>query len=107
MLTHEPQLIKIINQVFELEKKLLGRPELSGLQRHVDRIKSSLEEMGWQTGNPLGEPYAETRTDCEASIAGEITGPLHIANVIKPIVYHASGHGPVIMQKGVVIVAAK
>ena len=107
MSTHQPQLIKIINQVFELEKKLQGKPELSGLQRHVDRIKSALDEMGWQMSNPLGEPYAETRTDCEASIAGEITGPLHIANVIKPIVYHASGQGSTIMQKGVVIVAAK
>lgn len=104
--THAPML-KIINQVFELEKKLHGKAELAGLQRHVERIRTSLEEMGWQTGNPLGEPYTETRTDCEASIAGEISGPLQVTSVIKPIVYLKEEGQPVIMQKGVVIVASK
>jgi hypothetical protein len=36
--------------------------------------------------DPLGEPYNETRTDCEAEIGGNNLQNLFISNVIKPII---------------------
>ena len=65
--------------------------------------RSTFEEMGYQIHNPSGEPYNETRTDCEASIAGSKVDNLVVAEVIKPIVRRQG----VIIQKGVVIVESK
>ncbi|MEC5146461.1 hypothetical protein [Chitinophaga sp. 212800010-3] len=99
--------IRIINQVFELDKKTADRPELSSLQRNIDRIKQHFEEAGYTILNPLGEPYHETRLDYEASISGDIGAEMEIVNVIKPIVYLSNDGQKSILQKGVVIAAAK
>jgi hypothetical protein len=99
--------IRIINQVFELDKKTADRPELSSLQRNIDRIKQHFEEAGYTILNPLGEPYHETRLDYEASISGDMGDEMEIVNVIKPIVYLSNDGQKSILQKGVVIAAAK
>lgn len=99
--------IRIINQVFELDKKTADRPELSSLQRNIDRIKQHFEEAGYTILNPLGEPYHETRLDYEASISGDMGAEMEIVNVIKPIVYLSNDGQKSILQKGVVIAAAK
>jgi hypothetical protein len=93
--------VKMANLVFELEKKLPANPTL---QRNVDRMKSVLEEAGLLLLNPLGEPYSETRTDLEASIAGAGKAPLQVLDVIKPVVYARQAGGRALVQKGVVIV---
>jgi hypothetical protein len=103
----QQQHLKILNQVFELEKKIKGKDELLSLQRNVDRIKNSFEEMGLLLYNPEGESYNETRTDCEASISGTSTKNLQIINVIKPIVYHQQNGSKALIQKGVVIAETK
>lgn len=99
--------IRIINQVFELDKKTAAKPELSSLQRNIDRIKQSFEEAGYTILNPLGETYHETRIDYEASITGDMSPQMEIVNVIKPVVYLTTGGQKSILQKGVVIAAAK
>ena len=99
--------VKIINQLIELEKKIAGKEELLSLQRNIDRIKNTFEEMGLQVLNPLGEPYAETRTDCTASISGDSIKNLYISNVIKPIVYEQQNGSRQLLQKGVVIAETK
>jgi hypothetical protein len=103
----QQQHIRIINQLFELEKKLSGKEELASLYRHVDRIKNTFEEMGLQVLNPEGEPYSETRTDCSASITGSSVNNLVITSVIKPIVYGQQQGTRQLLQKGVVVVEAK
>lgn len=99
--------IRIINQVFELDKKTTAKPELLSLQRNIDRIKQHFEEAGYTILNPLGEPYHETRVDYEASITGNMSPEMEIVNVIKPVVYYTEGGQKSILQKGVVIAAAK
>ncbi len=90
-------LLRIINQVFDIEKK---SSQNTSILRHTERIKNTFSEMGYTIQNPHGEAYNETRTDCEASIAGAQINNLVVADVIKPIVHHQG----IIIQKGVVIV---
>lgn len=99
------QHLNIINQFFEIEKKLSSGPAgLGSLDRNFERIKRFFEEMGYQIHNPAGEAYSETRTDCEASIAGDSVENLRIKEVIKPVVIFLQHGQPSIVQKGVVIV---
>ena len=98
-------LIKIMNQFFEIQKKMAGKSELNSLQRNLERIQEYFGEISLEMHNPLGENYNETRTDCEASIAGELGRNLLISEVIKPIIYlNDENNRKVIVQKGVVIV---
>lgn len=94
------------NLVFELEKKLGGN-DSPGIKRNFDRMKGVLEEAGILLLDPLGEPYLETRTDLEASIASSASGPLVVLDVIKPVVYTLDRQERVLLQKGVVIIGAK
>lgn len=97
------QNLKIINQVFEIEKKLAQRPEGESIRRNIARIKEYFLEMGYHIHNPQGEKYDETRTDCEASIAGTSAENLYIEEVIKPrVILRQEGSGT-IAQKAVVI----
>ncbi len=89
--------LRIINQTFEIEKKAAGQ---TAILRHVERIKNTFEELGYQIHNPIGERYDETRTDCDASIAGAMAERLVVKEVIKPII-RQDGR---IIQNGVVIV---
>jgi hypothetical protein len=107
MVLMDTEWIKIINQVFEMEKKVAAKPEMAVLQRNIDRIKASLEAMQITYHNPIGEKYSETRTDCEANIVGELKNNMVIADVIKPVIFNAAQGSPVIVQKAVVLVQNK
>ncbi len=102
MSIHEDIHIKILNSVFEIEKKLTESD--NGIKRNIDRIKNIFEEIGLKYHNPIGESYSETRTDCEASISGDISSKLKIINVVKPVIYTKGEEGYSIIQKAVVIV---
>jgi hypothetical protein len=97
------QIINIINQVFEMEKKLAGN-STSNIHRHLDRIKAELSEMGYEFHNPIHEKWDETRTDCEASVAGTLKSKMLITEVIKPIVHQKEAGGKKIIQKAIVVV---
>ncbi len=99
-------LLRIINQCYELEKKLATSPEAKSLNRNLKRIKTGFEELGLFMEVPIGESYDETRTDCEASIAGEGVENLFIREVIKPIIYQERDGIKQIVQRGVVIAEA-
>ena len=63
---------------------------------------------GFSYRNPLGEAYNETRTDCDASIAGGSAENLVITEVIKPIVWLSlNGQPSSIVQQAVVVVASQ
>lgn len=101
------ELIKIINQIFEMEKKMGDRPEMAGLLRNIERIKTALDEMGLSYHNPRGEKYSETRTDCEANIVGELRQQMIISDVIKPVIFQKEEGINRIIQKAVVLVENK
>src|ERR1700694_3471240 len=97
------QIVNIINQVFEIEKKLQAQHS-PALQRNVDRIRAELSDLGYQYHDPLHEKYDETRTDCEASISGELKRKMTITEVIKPVVHQVTEGGRKIIQKAIVVV---
>jgi len=109
--------LDILNQVFEIEKKLSALQEPNSIQRNVNKLKEIMEQgLGLQGGddtpgfvyhNPIGEDYNITRTDCEASIAGDSTENLQITEVIKPIIRLQGAGASFIVQKAVVVVKAK
>ena len=97
------QIINIINQVFEIEKKT-GANSTSNIQRHLDRIKAELAELGYDYHNPVNEKWDETRTDCEANVAGSLKNKMLITEVIKPVVHQKTDGAKKIIQKAIVVV---
>ncbi|HVF80987.1 MAG TPA: hypothetical protein VM884_03600 [Flavisolibacter sp.] len=95
------QIINIINQVFEIEKKL---GPASTIQRNIDRIKAELTELGYNYHNPVHEKWDETRTDCEASVTGVLKSKMLITEVIKPVVHHKESGTKKLVQKAIVVV---
>lgn len=105
-----PALLELVNQVFEVEKKLSRIDKPHSINRNVRRMREILQEglydqqdLGLVYHDPLGEPYNETRTDCDASIAGESPDNLTITEVIKPIIFLQMGSHKRMVQKAVVI----
>ena len=111
--------LDFMNQIFEIEKKSTNIKEENSIQRNLNKIKGILEEeffkgsstIGLTYHNPLGETYSETRTDCEATIAGTGVENLEITEVIKPIIFYSYQENEktlkVIVQQAVVIVQSK
>lgn len=109
--------LDLLNQVFEIDKKASTLTESNSIQRNVRNIRTWFERdipvtQGGQPvlcsltfHNPIGENYNETRTDCDASIAGSSTEQLVITEVMKPIVWLSVGGAPKhIVQQAVVVV---
>jgi len=105
-----PDYLFILNQIFDIEQKASKLKEINTIQKNIDRVKEYFGnnpgkgEYDFYYYNPLGEKYDETRTDCEASIAGSSTENLIITEVIKPIIRVKKDNFTVIAQKAVVIV---
>ncbi|MDB5251525.1 MAG: hypothetical protein JWP27_694 [Flaviaesturariibacter sp.] len=97
-------IIAIINQVFEIEKKTAAAGTVN-IGRQLERIRSEIEALGYAWHNPLHEKWDETRTDCEASITGTLKARMLITDVIKPIVHQTGTGGKTVVQKAVVIVS--
>jgi hypothetical protein len=112
ILTIPKAYIDLLDQVFEIEKKLENINEPNSLYRNVNRIKEIFENLMQDGGliyqNPLGEKFNETRTDLEASIAGSSADNLVVTEVIKPIIRLRTNSGvTTIVRKGVVVVESK
>lgn len=111
--------LDFMNQIFEIEKKASNLREENSIQRNLNKMKGILEEeffkgsstIGLTYHNPIGESYSDTRTDCEATIAGTGVENLEIIEVIKPIIFYAYQENEkvikVIVQPAVVIVQSK
>ncbi len=110
--------LDILNQVFEIEKKVMKLSEENTIARNIRRLRSQFEDGDWQSRSagtslsltyhdPAGEAYDETRADCEASIAGPSADNLRIVETIKPIIRLKQGDSlNIIVQRAVVVVAA-
>jgi len=111
--------LDFMNQIFEIEKKIANLKEENSIQRNLNKMKGILEEeffkgsstIGLTYHNPIGENYSDTRTDCEATIAGTGVENLEIIEVIKPIIFYAYQENEkvikLIVQPAVVIVQSK
>jgi hypothetical protein len=111
--------LDFMNQIFEIEKKSNNLQEENSISRNINKIKGLMEDeffkgsstIGLSYHNPLGEDYSDTRTDCEATIAGDSADNLEIIEVIKPIIYYSYSDYDkimkVIVQPAVVIVKSK
>ena len=98
--------VQLINLVFDYTLKVTESN--SKLDRAKNRIWNHFEQAGYIINNPIGEPYSETRTDCEAHISGEQLKNLVISEVLKPIIYQKDESGQLALrQQGVVIVTSK
>ncbi len=103
----DAQALRLLNQLFELEKKLLRQPDAASVLRPVERMKDVFGELGYSSHSPIGEFYDSSRTDLEASIAGQEGPKMMVKDVIKPIVFlRTDGGRRAILQKGIVIVEA-
>jgi len=96
----------ILNQIFDIEKKVANQALEKSISRNLSRLKAPFKALGYTYHNPLGEKYALTRLDCEATIAGASTDNLVIIEVIKPIIYFQKSGQNQIIQKGIVITTA-
>lgn len=101
------QAIQIINQIFEIQQKLKQDNIDARYERNLKRLYSIFEDEGYVCKNPIGEKYNDSRTDCEASIAGKEGRNMEITQVIKPIIYKQQGSEATIVQKGIVIIENK
>jgi hypothetical protein len=111
--------LDFMNQIFEIEKKAANLKEENSIQRNLNKMKGILEEeffkgsstIGLNYHNPIGESYSDTRTDCEATIAGTEVENLEIIEVIKPIIFYSYQEEEkikkIIVQPAVVIVQSK
>lgn len=103
--------IDLLDQIFEIEKKVESLTEVNSIGRNVSRLKEMFEQLEVDGGltfhNPIGEPYETSRTDVEATVAGNSADNLVITEVIKPIVRYRKGGITLIARKGVVVVESK
>jgi hypothetical protein len=108
--------LDLVNQIFEIEKKMANIKEDHSIQRNINKINGLLEngflkDASLTYWNPIGESYAETRTDCEATIAGSQVDALEIVEVIKPIIFYSYKEKEKviknIVQRAIVIVQTK
>ena len=79
-------LLTALNQVYEMEQRLVKHGDPSNLLRNIQRMKDAFGELGLVYEDPMGQPVNETRTDLEVSIAGTGTESLVVVEVIKPII---------------------
>lgn len=106
--------LEILNQVFEIEKKIDKIDTPNSISRNVNRIKEMFEtslqlidNSGFFLENPVGQSYDESRIDLDANISGEGINDLVVIEVIKPIIRFKQGGFNQLVQKGIVIVESK
>jgi len=101
------QILLLINQLFEIEKKLVKIGPEQSISRNIERMKDIFAEMNIYYENPIGQPYSDTRTDCDAHIAGSNLDNLVITEVLKPLIRYKKEGFTRILQRSVVIVESK
>lgn len=98
-------LLSIANNLYDMERKISKHGDAANIQRNVDKIKERIGALGVVYEDPMGQPFRETRTDLDATIAGTGTENLVVVEVIKPIIrMGAEGLFTRVVQKGIVVV---
>jgi hypothetical protein len=96
--------LQVLNNVYEIERKLTLHGDNGNSKRNVDKIKEALTNEGLFYEDPFGQEFKETRTDLEASISGNSTEDLVVIDVIKPIIRYGNNQLSKVVQKGIVVV---
>lgn len=117
--------LTVLNQLYEIEQKLKKQDASAGLRRNIDKMKDAFADEGLPIldagggqccirlvyDDPMGQPFMETRTDLDATIAGASTENLVVVEVIKPIIRAIVKDGAQevsrVVQKGIVIVESR
>jgi hypothetical protein len=99
--------VHIINQLFEMQGKANELNVSHQFERNFNRLLSIFEEEGYIIQDPTGETYTDSRTDCEASISGQIGSKMKIIRTLKPVIYQKKDNGVQLLQKAVVIAENK
>jgi hypothetical protein len=118
-------ILTVLNQLYEVEQKLKKQDDPAGLGRNIGKMKDAFADEGLPAldagggqccirlayEDPMGQPFKETRTDLDATIAGASTENLVVVEVIKPIIRAIMKDGASefskIVQKGIVIVESR
>ena len=96
--------LQIINQLFEIQHKIKELGQTQGFERNFNRLASIFEEEGFIIQDPTNEIYQDSRTDCEASIVGNVSPKMKITKTLKPIIYKKTDNAVQLIQKAVVLV---
>ena len=97
----------LMNNLCEIERKLKVHGDPGNATRNIDKIRETVREsLNVFYEDPIGEPFRDTRTDLEATISGDTTDNLVVAEVIKPIIRVGKSEYTQIVQKGIVVVRA-
>lgn len=112
--------VKALNTLYGLRNKLRRiecGPSADSVGRGLDDLTRMFttewidSDCRFEMHDPVGEPYSETRSDCEASIAGESIDDLVIVQTMKPIIRRVmkegTGESSIVIQKGVVVARNK
>lgn len=106
-------LLKIMNNLYEIDRKLALHGDAGNAMRNVDKIKDAIcDNIGDSDfeifyEDPMGQIFRETRTDLDATITGNSSEDLYVVEVIKPIIRIRSPGFAQVIQKGSVVVASK
>ncbi len=93
-----------LNNLYEIERKVIANGDPGNARRNIDRIKDAFSEMGLFYEDPMGDVFKETRTDLEATITGSGTEDLVVVEVIKPILRYGDTAISRVVQRGIVLV---
>ena len=99
--------LTLLNNLYEIERKLSLHGDPGNAGKNVEKIKDFCREEGFFYEDPLAQPFMETRTDLEATISGQGTENLVVAEVIKPIIRIGRAELSWVIQRGIVIVQSK
>jgi hypothetical protein len=99
--------LSILNNAFEIERKLAKHGDPGNALRNIEKLKAALAEADFFFEDPMDQPFRETRTDLEASISGTGTDDLVVVEVIKPIVRFGNRDSSRVVQKGIVVVQSR
>jgi hypothetical protein len=100
-------ILQTLNNLYEIERKIALHGDMGRIGRNVDKIKDAFQSVGFFYEDPLGAPFRETRTDLDATISGQGTENLYVAEVIKPIIRYGPRELSTVVQKGIVLVQSR
>lgn len=100
-------LFQTLNQLYDIERKLMLHGDGAGILRNIERLKDAFAAESFFYEDLMGQAFSETRADMEASIAGESAENLVVAEVIKPVIRYGDKTYSRVIQKGIVVVRSK
>lgn len=100
-------MLQALNNLCDIERKLLAGGDPLNARRNVERIKEAFEATHLFYEDPMGQDFNETRIDLEASITGTNTETLKVVEVIKPVIRVGSKALSRVVQKGIVVVESR